>query len=343
MLIHAVYFDGKQARRHEVTVELLADSLVVNLDSDPPQSYSRDETDVVPAIGGAERVVRLADGGMLRFEDNDSFRLWEDRRPLRQGERLVARMERRWAAVVAAVVAVALVAVFFFQIALPWLAKDVAFRLPPQARVHVTREALRFIDGKILKPSKLDEETKTSLHELFDSIPLVRSEAYNYRLAIRSGLASPNAFALPDGLIFVTDELVDLIGIGDQMLAVLLHEIGHVEHQHGMRMGLQASTLALLGTLFLGDISGVSSVAAALPGMLTSHAYSRGFEIEADLFAAEYLMDHDYGIEPLVDVFIKMESIHGGIPLEDVLSTHPSMRKRVDILRDFDRRQEADP
>ena len=62
------------------------------------------------------------------------------------------------------------------------------------------------------------------------------------RLEFRASPAlGPNAFALPSGIIVVTDELVTLAHDDREILAVLGHELGHVAHRHVMRQLLQSS------------------------------------------------------------------------------------------------------
>jgi Zn-dependent protease with chaperone function len=54
--------------------------------------------------------------------------------------------------------------------------------------------------------------------------------------------SAANAFALPNGRVVVTDELVELLkNDSDALRAVLLHEIGHVQHHHSIRLAAQAA------------------------------------------------------------------------------------------------------
>ncbi len=67
-----------------------------------------------------------------------------------------------------------------------------------------------------------------------------------YSLNFREGGAiGPNAFALPSGTIILTDELVDIAGDdNDMVLAVLAHEIGHVDKKHSLRQIYRAAGTA---------------------------------------------------------------------------------------------------
>jgi Zn-dependent protease with chaperone function len=119
----------------------------------------------------------------------------------------------------------------------------------------------------------------------------------------------PNAFALPGGQIFITRGMLDL-DLDDDMLAGLLgHEIGHVIHEHGVRMQRRATLLnvlsqaVLVGVMISSDSGGTSPgnypgypgagsnqgdrvMGAAAAGLVVSElllrSYGREFEDEAD-------------------------------------------------------------
>lgn len=60
---------------------------------------------------------------------------------------------------------------------------------------------------------------------------------------------------------------------------VLLHELGHIDQQHGMRALVQNSMGLAVASLMFGD---VSILLAAAANQLTQFHYSRDFEREAD-------------------------------------------------------------
>ena len=66
---------------------------------------------------------------------------------------------------------------------------------------------------------------------------------HDIRIVFRKGgRLGPNAFALPGGTIIFTDEMIMLSEHDDELLAVLIHEIGHVVHRNGMRTIIQDSS-----------------------------------------------------------------------------------------------------
>ena len=184
-------------------------------------------------------------------------------------------------------------------------------------------------------PSELDKATRTRLTEHFR--PVLEDHPDNeLRVLFRKGgRVGPNAFALPNGTLVFTDEMVQLAKHDDELLAVLAHEIGHIVHRHAMRRVIQDSLLSFALLAITGDISGSSELFLALPVLLTELAYSREFEREADRYALDYLKSHN--ISPLHFVRL-MRRIDQKKPSEEkildgkwshYLSTHPITEERM--------------
>jgi Tfp pilus assembly protein PilF len=153
-----------------------------------------------------------------------------------------------------------------------------------------------------------------------------------YRLEFRaSPVIGANAFALPSGIIVMTDELVKLSRDDREVLAVLAHELGHLHHRHIMRGLLESSATALVIAGVTGDIASTTSLAAAAPTLLLRAKYSRDMEREADRYAVE--MMKQAGLEPRYfgTLLARMERKSGGrrrgIP--DFLSSHPATEERT--------------
>ncbi|GAB1582648.1 hypothetical protein PPNSA23_25910 [Phyllobacterium phragmitis] len=97
----------------------------------------------------------------------------------------------------------------------------------------------------------------------------------------------PNAFALPDGTIIVTDALTDLAPGDDMVLGVLAHEIGHVVHEHTLRRLYRAAGVSALIMLIGGDIgSGLEDVLTRGSALIT---LSYSLEQEADRYSIDLM------------------------------------------------------
>ena len=211
------------------------------------------------------------------------------------GERpgIAQRMQTRWPVLLGVTAAAVIGLTLFYRYGTPWAATQLTRFVPLGWETSVAENVLQQMDEGTLKPSKLPKERQQQLQARFNTLvqqapaTLHRYAQYNPPLSVefRSGMGA-NAFALPGGKIVMTDGIVKAAadkGLPDDALVgVLAHEIGHVVHRHGMRMVVEQGVLNMGLGLALGDVSGVVSTGATL---LTSRAYSRSHEREADCYA----------------------------------------------------------
>ena len=207
------------------------------------------------------------------------------------------------------------------------------------ARVIVLLEhyagVLQEVADAVLAPSALDAERQQALVYRFASLTVPGDTRPAFRILFRDGRRlGANALALPDGTLVVTDQLVRLADDDAQILAVLAHELGHVERRHSLRMLIQTSVVGLVMAWYIGDVSGL---AAGLPTLLLQAGYSREHEREADRYAADLLRLNGLSPRLLADMLEKLEAAQGGDGATmsglGYLSSHPSNRERVRYLR----------
>jgi Zn-dependent protease with chaperone function len=252
-----------------------------------------------------------------------------------------------------------------YRYAIPMVGRFVADRLPASVSVAVSDNMLASLDEHALRPSRVSDDRQRALTTAFLGLRTERRAA-GYRLLFRESEAfGANAVALPSGIIIVTDALINLAHDDREILGVLAHEAGHVEHRHGMRLVLQTSVLTLVVGWVVGDFG---SIIALAPTALMQAKYSRDFEREADAYAADVLGRS--GISPgvLADMLERIESSErtrarqrdpdppamkrmpsdrdagqrtpaesaggaGEQSLFDYAATHPTTRERLEYLR----------
>ncbi len=143
---------------------------------------------------------------------------------------------------------------------------------------------------------------------------------------------TPNAMALPGGVVLVTRELLATLGSEAELVAVLAHEIGHIERGHcfdTVRFELLARKLGAepLGTL--------ADFAAAL---LLRHSYSKTMEHEADAYAYELLTHSRYDPRGVAGGFRSLlayvtargeGSPQQASPIRDYFTSHPPLELRA--------------
>ena len=225
-----------------------------------------------------------------------------------------------------------LVAAYIYGI--PMLARAVAARLPAAVTDTLSSQTLAALDRDVFEPSARPRERQQAIDEAFRRLKMPSGRATaSYRLEFRkSDAVGANAMALPSGTIVVTDGLVTLARDDREILGVLAHEAGHVDHLHGIRGILQNSLMGLLVAWVVGDIS---SIVAAAPTVLLEANYSRDLEREADAFAIAVLTANGIPRRHLADILRRMESASGESGMTSALrylSTHPATSERITQL-----------
>jgi len=123
--------------------------------------------------------------------------------------------------------------------------------------------ALEYLDnerfGKYYhrRSSSLEHSRRQEIERRFQALVTSLDSEYHYDLQFRAA-GIVNAFALPGGVIVLTSDLVNLLS-DDEVIAVLAHEIGHVEQQHGFRLlARYFGVLVIINTVF-SDTSDLSA------------------------------------------------------------------------------------
>lgn len=289
------------------------------------------EVTLSPRLGRTVRVLKLPGEGQLQLADSPLLDQW-----LPTPNRIEAWadwLERRRSAAIGAGIATVLGVVLFFQVGLPWMANRLAPVIPRAMERTISDQALSLIDNLQLRPSKLPADRRTALQFRFQELTRGLPRELDYRLSFRDapGLG-PNAFALPDGHVVVTDQLVAMVGEHeDELLAVLAHEAGHHEHRHGMRQALQSSAVVVVAGFLFGDLSGTGSLSVSIPVLLLESGFSRDHEREADAFAFDLLKQRGRSPADFARVMRRLSDHYGEKDFGAVsyLSTHPPSAERV--------------
>jgi predicted Zn-dependent protease len=159
-----------------------------------------------------------------------------------------------------------------------------------------------------------------------------------------------NAFALPNGSIYLNSGLIALMEDEDQLASIIAHEMVHVRDRHtylavrGYRKKMAAlhviqAATSVAGFAPAGSIWGASLrvVGAATPAILAAmiDGYSRDLERRADLSGANRLMDAGYRGREMAAAFEHL----GNGPEVEVLDIyygdHPKLLERIAYVHDL--------
>ena len=331
MALSAHCYDGQSSRMRAAQLDCADGFLQLAFEGGESQRWPLEAVRIRPRLGNTPRVLQLPDGGRVEVADSPELEGWF---PHGSGriEGWADWLERRRSAILGSALLGLAATVLFLRHGMPWLAREAAERMPPVVERHVSAQVVSLLDRLHFGPSKVPPARRAALAQRFRQ--LVRGEPRSAQMRIvfvdAEGIG-PNAFALPDGRIFVTDQLLAVAGSDDEVLAVLAHEAGHHVHRHGMRGALEQSSLFVVAGLLFGDASG-SSLAVSIPATLLGSGFSRGHEREADAYAFDLLRRRGQTPKAFAAMMRRLsaqvpEALEKG-PM-GYLSTHPPSPERI--------------
>lgn len=342
MSLEVFYFDGQSSRRH--TARLEAEAGFLHLDGPAGKRWiPHEEIQVSETQGHAPRTLRFADGTYCEVAQSAALSALLD--TLGHNESVAVRMQNRWRWSLSALMGVTLILAAGYFWGLPWGAEIAAPWVPISAMQEVSETTLNQLDNHLLEPSQLSPERQQKLTQGFQQLaaadPDLAPYAKSLRLYFRSApKVGPNAFALPGGQIVLLDELVELPINDEETLAVLAHELGHLNKRHGIRQLIQSSVVAAVAAAYMGD---VSYLITTLTAVVLESGYSRDMEREADHYAATALTRQGQSPALLANALEKMENFYtdkkkkkdtdGEKSHFDWLSSHPDTEERIQTLR----------
>ena len=346
MSFQADYFDGVSARHKQVTVRVAEQSINISFDVDGEiLTFNLANLDVQAKLGSAKRLIDLPNGGRLEATDISAI---EAAMPSKTSTfwRNLHYLENHLGWVLVSLVATVFAGWLFLQFGVPKMAEYVAKATPPGMEAKLGEQALAGLDSQYgyFSPSKTAPIRKASIVAALKKLCLAMQDCPDYHLEFRAGgMIGANAFALPGGIMVVTDEMVTLSKNNTEIIAVLAHELGHVKQRHAFRQSLQGMLSGLILAAVTGD---VSSVASGLPAALMQMRYSREHELEADAFALNALQKACLPPRAFADILQRLQDQAFGDLSQDksskktqpqkhsdgvpeMLSTHPDTLARI--------------
>ncbi|MCW8920959.1 MAG: M48 family metalloprotease, partial [Sedimenticola sp.] len=155
--------------------------------------------------------------------------------------------------------------------------------------------------------------------------------------------STPNAWALPGGKIAVNRGLLLELDNEAELAAVLGHEIVHAAARHGAQ-GIERG-LVLQGVLLAAgvatrdsDYSQLAVGAAAVGANLINQGYSRGAELEADLYGMTYMARAGYdpmAAVGLQETFVRLSKDRKENWLSGMFASHPPSLTAEESKRGF--------
>lgn len=228
-------------------------------------------------------------------------------------------------------------AVLGLRAAVPAAADLAVVLIPHRAEAFVGRQAFREIDAIMFSPSRLAEPRRARIETAAQALARRGGIEPIPEIQFRDApLLGANAFAFPGGPIVVTDDLVLLLEDDGRILAVLAHELGHVQERHGMRQVLRIGGMFVIASAVLGADDSLLEELAAIAVSTVSSGYSRDFERDADAFAGRLLESAGRSAGDLADAFRSLLNDCGEMCRGDAgwLSSHPGIESRIRAIEE---------
>jgi predicted Zn-dependent protease len=204
---------------------------------------------------------------------------------------------------------------------------------------------------RLFKVDKVSDNTEQKLGDLFwktiqNTETIIRNDSVNKyvdrivtQITSKNGINrdkikvhivqkdEANAFALPGDHLIVYTGLINSCDNEAELAGVIGHEIAHIEKRHVMKKLVKELGLSIVISMTTGGRG--SHAASEAIKTLSSSAYDRKLETEADLTSVDYMMKADINPLPFADLLYKM-STEVNVPSAVYwLSTHPESAERA--------------
>ena len=295
----------------------------------------RDEMVIQAPVGSLPYKILLAEGHLFEAENNQETKKFLEFCQKPNAESWLSYLEQKKTVILVGIIILAGLVITVPKYGLPWLGDQVAHWIPQSWLMMAGDETLEILDESFFSPSELAPQDQDQFTKEFKRMASLVLKDQTARLVFRqSEEIGPNAFALPGGLVVLTDELVEIAEDRAGVIGVLAHELGHVQLKHPARRLVRSLMALALVSLIFDDAATFAEELAAISGSLISLAYTREFEEEADRAGKEILIGTGLSPIPLADLLQKLSDgcEENCSQLPEWLTTHPSVPSRIEFL-----------
>jgi Zn-dependent protease with chaperone function len=331
----ADFFDGaSSAAQPAIAVWRAAHQVLELRGVNLTQAIAANDVRVGDRLASARRVIYLAGSGELHCTDHaaaDALAI-----ALGQGRTAagVFRLEARYSIALLALLISVAVVWLGLRHGVPAVAAYAVQLIPPSLEARIGEQGLAVLDRLVFSPSVVPEARRTALRQrLAETCRIVGCPPHQleFRASQRIGA---NALALPGGVLVFTDGIIQLARHDDELLAVAAHELGHVQHRHGLRLALSAAGVVLMTEVMLGDLSGIADLSGGLPLVLLQSGYTRGMEREADAYALTWMRRACLPPQRFADILNRLDPARAEVKGAALFSTHPDTRERIKVFQE---------
>ena len=146
-----------------------------------------------------------------------------------------------------------------------------------------------------------------------------------------------NAFAFPNKRMVVYSGLLTECEDETELAGVMAHEIAHMEKGHIMKLLAKEIGFQIL----LGQLLGKGGDIITQTGKtVSSSAYNRSLEREADATAVTYLQKANITTTGMVNLFLRLAKDDNNIFFASWISSHPDCKERAQTIQELSENME---
>lgn len=143
-----------------------------------------------------------------------------------------------------------------------------------------------------------------------------------------------NAFALPNRHMVIYSGLITNSDNQEELTGVICHELAHIQLNHIMQKLVKEIGLSVLISMTTGS-TGADGIQETVH-VLSSAAFDRKMEKEADIKAVDYLVKAELDPEPFANFLYRIDDQESAInDYLSWLSTHPDSKERAEYIIDY--------
>lgn len=316
--VNGNFFDGKSSKPLTAVLTLTNGQFQIQY-GETLATYNANQATPCPAPTSRVFSIEFSDG--TKFEatpGNLSSELLQlDRSPQK-------KWEKHWRQCSIGLLGIASLIFLSYWFVLPNLANQLASKMPDSIEQQISGDFDKHIARMSTNPRLATEEKLAAASKALQS--LYPEQHLEFKICCTK-LKIANAFALPGGKIYATEQLIEELS-PDELTAVLLHEVGHIYYHHPMRVLIENRlfSAAIIMAAGYGDAYGWG-------GALMSLSHSREYEKEADIFAGQALKKLGRSPGLLAQALEHIEKLPQ-TPIAQIgwLSTHPITSERKKYL-----------
>jgi predicted Zn-dependent protease len=142
---------------------------------------------------------------------------------------------------------------------------------------------------------------------------------------------SLNAFALPDGTLYIHTGLLARLENEAQLAVVVGHEITHAVHRHALKGFRDLKNKTAFAAVFNAGTAGVGGILGALGAASSVSGYAKDLERDADVTGFQLLTRAGYDPREAIKVFelLLQESRRSKIREPFFFGSHPRLTERI--------------